>query len=1059
MSIELYASNALESLADKLSANLKEDKFDVFTKPFIVTQTEGINSWLKIQLAEKLGIVSNVALVSPTDVVSTVFTALGGGFQQTMQSEYLKWLVFEMLGEKDFADTFPKIAAYFTNNESKRLSLAKKAADLFDQYQIYRPEKITEWSNGITETDTDLQWQSFLWYKIKTKHSDQLSDKTEIAEKIIELLEDEKHQKALIKKIPRLYFFGMAIITPFYLKLFYALSRHIPVRFYLINPSPETYWMEDITEKRMTLLLNRNKKKSTDDFTIGNELLLNWGKIIKDSFSLLFNDDENINTYDDALRLPIQNPKTLLQKIQGDIYNNAAQDSRHEITNEDTTDGSVTINASFTAYREVEILYNYLIQLIDEKKAVLSPRDIVVMVNDVDKYAPFIHAVFDNAPYKIPFSIADESLSSGNNFFAALQLLLAMEENEFTSERVVELLENKYIRKRFGISNLPLIRKTMADANIINGFTGSEVNDTRYISWEYGLRKIVLGLCISGGETLTYKNEAIQPVDTIEGDDSFELISFYHFVNQLVHFLNERKNKRSLEEWINYLKSLTEEMVFEAATGEDDDYHLFIKQLENLETSAAFVTADIEFDTFRMAFEETVSFEKRGRSFLRGGITFCSFIPMRSIPFNVVCLLGLDFDKFPRKENPLSFSLFNKGFLKGDRNVKDNDKHLFLETILSARSYLYMSYIGSNIKDGKPMPPSALLDEFIDYIEKGVKQNQEGIRKKLVNHHPLHGFSQRYFNQSGLVSYLNHENYKTYEEGVENVPDREPFDFTEIDIKDLRSFMKNPVRFYFNKVLKVYYRVDEVLLPENEKFELNELENWIIADEWLKRSDNDLYAFTREKIKKGIAPLHNFGLVNIEKAVEVKKLLKEALIQEMGQLEESKLSGNIEIDGSTLIGFVDAVYGKTLLGYKQSSKLYGNLLDKYVGYVFARACGHDIDFTFYYADTPPQKQTITSSEMPESLAKEKLATWIKMYKEGCQKLFPFYPDFEKPLEYVSNDWNFFIANVVDQFENEFLRAPIDPYYVVARDNGFFDESNFESFKENTIKILGDFNFK
>jgi exodeoxyribonuclease V gamma subunit len=156
---------------------------------------------------------------------------------------------------------------------------------------------------------------------------------------------------------------------------------------------------------------------------------------------------------------------------------------------------------------------------------------------------------------------------------------------------------------------------------------------------------------------------------------------------------------------------------------------------------------------------------------------------------------------------------------------------------------------------------------------------------------------------------------------------------------------------------------------------------------------------------------------------------------------------------------VDAVYGKTMLGYKQSRKLYGNFLDKYVGFVFARACGHDIDFTFYYGVNPPQKQIITSAEMPESIAREKLTTWIKMYKEGCQKLFPFYPDFEKPLEYVSNDWNFFISKVESQFENEFGKVPIDPYYIAARDNGFFDEANFESFKENTIKILGDFNFK
>ena len=1060
MSIELYSSNSLEALADQLSDNLNGDRYGVFAKPFIVTQTEGINSWLKIELAEKLGIVSNVAFISPTDLVAQVFSAVGGGFQKPMHSEHMKWLIFELLGEATFIQCFPKIYSYYANNETKRLSLAKKAADLFDQYQIYRPEKIAAWSNGELEQDSDLQWQAYLWNKIKLKFADTLSDKTMMAEKIISLLNDKSNQEMLVQKIPHLYFFGLAIITPFYLKLFYELSRYIPVRFYLINPSPDTYWMEDVTEKRMTILLNRNKKQSSSDFTIGNDLLLNWGKIINDSFTLLFNNDELINLYDDSLRQPPLASSSLLQKIQTDIYNNAAQDSRVEILSENIVDGSITINAAYTPSREVEILYNYLIQLIDEDKAKLSPRDIVVMVNDIDKYAPFINAVFENAPYKIPYSIADESLASGNNFFSALSLLLAIDDNKFTSERVLELLENKYIRTRFGINDVSLIRKTIAEANIVFGITGSRENDTRFLSWEYGLRKIILGICISGGEHLIYKDEEIQPIDFIEGDDSFELIRFYHFVTVLIDFIKERKSNRSLDNWIAYIKSLAEEMVFESGTADDDDFHLFIKQLEKSESAAQLVSNDIQFDTFKMAFEELLSHEKRNHSFLRGGITFCSFIPMRSIPFKVVCLLGLDFDKFPRKENPLSFSLFNKAFLKGDRNVKDNDKHLFLETILSARSFLYLSYIGSNIKDGNPIPPSSLVDELIDYIIKGVKGNSDELRKKLVTQHPLHGFSQRYFNQSGLVSYLSDDAFKTQDDSSETASEENGLDFSEIDIKQLASFFKDPVKSYFSKVLKINYYKEDLLLPEMEKFEIKSLDKWIVVSEWIKSSETNPYRFAKEKIKSGSIPLNNTGIVEFENISREFADLKELVKEAMNGKPEKKVGGSVVVSNHKVTGSVDGVFENSVVAYCHSSSIYSYFIESYIRYVFTRACGHEFNFEFLYCYKKTTKRfTIDSSQINQETAMEMLEKWVGYYIKGHESLFHFYPKFSDPLGFVADDYNHFISSCEKDIFNAFTKKNPDEHFVIAYENGYLNEEHFESFKENTNSILGATNFK
>src|SRR5690606_1374019 len=106
--------------------------------------------------------------------------------------------------------------------------------------------------------------------------------------------------------------------------------------------------------------------------------------------------------------------------------------------------------------------------------------------------------------------------------------------------------------------------------------------------------------------------------------------------------------------------------------------------------------------------------------FISNGITFCSLIPMRSIPFKIIGLLGMNHDNFPRKENRLSFNLITEKHQLGDRNIKDNDKHLFLETILSAKEYLFISYIGKSVANNTTLPASILVEELIDYIQSGV---------------------------------------------------------------------------------------------------------------------------------------------------------------------------------------------------------------------------------------------------------------------------------------------------------------------------------------------------
>lgn len=73
-------------------------------------------------------------------------------------------------------------------------------------------------------------------------------------------------------------------------------------------------------------------------------------------------------------------------------------------------------------------------------------------------------------------------------------------------------------------------------------------------------------------------------------------------------------------------------------------------------------------------------------------------MPMRSIPFKVVCLLGMNDGVYPRQLAPLGFDLMSQKPRRGDRSRRDDDRYLFLEALISAQQTLYISYIGRSIQ-------------------------------------------------------------------------------------------------------------------------------------------------------------------------------------------------------------------------------------------------------------------------------------------------------------------------------------------------------------------------
>ncbi|EIC3239357.1 exodeoxyribonuclease V subunit gamma [Escherichia coli] len=969
--LRVYHSNRLDVLEALMEFIVERERLDdPFEPEMILVQSTGMAQWLQMTLSQKFGIAANIDFPLPASFIWDMFVLVLPEIpkESAFNKQSMSWKLMTLLPQLLEREDFTLLRHYLTDDSDKRklFQLSSKAADLFDQYLVYRPDWLAQWETGhLVEGLGEAQaWQAPLW-KALVEYTDELGQprwhRANLYQRFIETLESATTCPPGLPS--RVFICGISALPPVYLQALQALGKHIEIHLLFTNPC-RYYWGDIKDPAYLAKLLTRQRRHSFEDRElplfrdsenagqlfnsdgeqdVGNPLLASWGKLGRDYIYLL-SDLESSQELDAFVDVT---PDNLLHNIQSDILElenravagvNIEEFSRSDNKRPlDPLDSSITFHVCHSPQREVEVLHDRLLAMLEEDPT-LTPRDIIVMVADIDSYSPFIQAVFGSAPADryLPYAISDRRARQSHPVLEAFISLLSLPDSRFVSEDVLALLDVPVLAARFDITEegLRYLRQWVNESGIRWGIDDDNVRElelpaTGQHTWRFGLTRMLLGYAM---ESAQGEWQSVLPYDESSGLIA-ELVG--HLASLLMQLNIWRRGlaqERPLEEWLPVCRDMLNAFFLPDAETEaamtliEQQWQAIISEGLGAQYGDA-VPLSLLRDELALRLDQ----ERISQRFLAGPVNICTLMPMRSIPFKVVCLLGMNDGVYPRQLAPLGFDLMSQKPKRGDRSRRDDDRYLFLEALISAQQKLYISYIGRSIQDNSERFPSVLVQELIDYIGQShylpgdealnCDESEARVKAHLTCHHTRMPFDPQNYQPGNLQSYAREWLPAASQAGKAHSEFVQPLPFTlpeTVPLETLQRFWAHPVRAFFQMRLQVNFRTEDSEIPDTEPFILEGLSRYQINQQLLNVlvEQDDAERLFRRFRAAGDLPYGAFGEIFWETQCQEMQQLADRVIacRQPGQSMEIDLACN----GVQITGWLPQVQPDGLLRWRPS---------------------------------------------------------------------------------------------------------------------------------------------
>lgn len=906
----LVHGNHPEQLRDLLVTWVRRYPVAPLEHETLLVQSNGVAQWLRLSLAADAGtassggcgIAAGIDFLLPSRFMWQVYRAALGRDRVPLTSPYdkslLQWRLMRLLPSLMVQPVYAALARFLAGDDDlrKRFQLAERLADLFDQYQVYRADWLAAWEGGedvLIRADgtrfplpSEQIWQAALWRALLADVAGSAGSRDAAAASAgraavhAEFLRQvanwpEGERPAGLPR--RVMVFGISALPRQSLEVLAALARWCQVLMCVHNPC-EYYWA-DIVPDRMLLRATQSRQRRRDGMPAAldevnlhlhaHPLLAAWGKQGRDFIGLLDEHDSEVARADYLqlfseiqTKINLFSPHTgkdprLLNQLQDDIRTlRPLAESRAHWPAVAPADDSIRFHIAHSPQREVELLHDQLLAAFSADPT-LRLRDVVVMVPDIEAYASHIQAVFglvsrDDERY-IPFSIADRGRRHNDLLVNAIAKLLDLPGSRLAVSDVLDLLEVSALRSRFAIADddLPLLRRWIRAAQVRWGLHAGHraslglPQPSGANTWQFGIRRMLLGYATgaTGGAW-----HDIEPFDEIGGLDAAALGPLVQLFDRLEAAWQCLREEASPAQWCDRLRALLAD--FFLATDAADAYTL--QQLEGaLERwreacEQGGLTNPLPLAVVGEHWLAQLDDGALSRRFSEGAVTFATLMPMRAIPFRMVCLLGMNDGDYPRTRVPMDFDLMGRDYRPGDRSRREDDRYLFLEAMLSARERLLISWVGRSIIDNSERPPSVLVGQLRDHLAAGWKlagheAKPRALLAALTVEHHLQPFSPDYFSANAkdapLFTYAREWRIgAAAEEPAAAATPLPPFVRGEpLRIAELAEFLRDPVKDFFRKRLHVHFAADDPASEDQEPFDLDGLQKWGLCNELIAR--------------------------------------------------------------------------------------------------------------------------------------------------------------------------------------------------------------------------------
>ena len=874
--LQLVTSTRLEDLAACLVAIRDADPLPPLRCETVVVPSRGMASWLGVRLARAEGLLASTEFPFPLrwagDLVGRLGIEGAPGPEEAdpFGAEVLVWRIHALLAGLDAVGADDRVILQpleryldAEEREGRALELARRLSAVFVRYQVHRPFALRRWERGESFEEQAEHpheaWQAWLWRRLRAEAPDRLP----LSERLLAALEALDAGARDPGGDDRLVVFGLNALPPLLMHLIAAVSRQREVHVLALVPTQE-YWVDLVDERRQLREQARAVRASAIDpaplpeVEIAHPLLASMGRASRE-FQWLWTGNDVFVAAHRALEPSVPRvDDSLLHRLQSDLE--AAVDPRVRAPSSfDRSDRSIRVHRCHGEMREMEVLRDEVLRALEDGAA-HEPGDVLVLVPDLDRYAPVARAVLGRAlptrdgRRRLPVRIADRRAAERQPFARLLLRWLELVDGRRGVVELLDLLEIEPFARRYGLqlADLPLLRDRVRRAGIVWG-SDPQQRARRFQlppldggSWREGMRRLLLGIVTGPGADPI---DGELPVADVTTSAATTVARFLEAMQDTLGLLDRLEDAAGLKECVQQLRAGLLAVTEPAGQNDWEQRAEVVAALERMETAAERFDLRAPVAPVVLATELAAQLDEAsaGRGFVSGGVTVAELRPMRSLPYRVIAVAGLDADSFPRRDPPPGFDLVAARPRPGDRSLREDDRQLFLELLLSARERLILSFVAWTAHEGKPRARSVCLDELLDTLDRSA-EFVDGDRRRpaseaVVVDHRLHPFDTAYGNPAVEELFTYDARFvEAAAAGREAGPGGEAVDrfvataavdedpapeesLESVEIGELERFWKDPCAWFCRERLGLRL-FDEEVENEEETFALDRLQTW-----------------------------------------------------------------------------------------------------------------------------------------------------------------------------------------------------------------------------------------